>query len=71
MNVLQVYELLDTEFSECPWPVPPSSILLHLPFKEMRADKNWTREEVLRWVDQKDNKFRNWEFKEINPRVLK
>ena len=55
-NALQVYETLDAEFSACPWPVPPSSLLLHLPFKEMREDKNMTREEVLRYTTQKDKK---------------
>lgn len=69
MNILQVFEVLDTEFSACSWPVPPSSILLHLPFKEMRGDENMTREEVLMKTIQKDKKWRNWEFKEINPRV--
>ena len=64
----QVYEVLDEEFAQCPWPVPPSSILLHLPFKERRG-KKLTREAVMCEVVSKDHKWHNWEFREINPRV--
>ena len=65
---LQVYGLLDQEFATCPWPVPPSAILLHLPFAENR-DKNQTRESVMRDMLSKHKKEYKWEFKEINPRV--
>lgn len=66
--MLQVYDVLDTELSQCPWPVPPSSILLHLSFKEVRAD-GLNREAVLREVRSKDKKWRNWEWIEVGPRV--
>ena len=63
-----MYEVLDDQLSGCEWPVPPSVILLHLPFKEVRAD-NMTREQVLRETVRKQRKWRNWEFVEMNPRV--
>ena len=31
---MQVYKVLDDDFANCPWPIPPSAILLRLPFNE-------------------------------------
>jgi len=63
-----VFELLDDEFAACPWPVPPSAILLHLPFAEKR-EHNMNREAVMRDILSKHKKVYNWQWKEINPRV--
>ena len=57
----QVYKLLDAKFSTCPWPVPPSSIFLHLPIKEIPGEKN--AEDVLKQMIRCGRKWRrisNW-----------
>ena len=36
---MQVYNVLDEEFEDCPWPVPPSAILKFVPIAEDPAGK--------------------------------
>ena len=64
----QVYQVLDKHFADCPWPVPPSAILMHLPIEEIPGVK--TREEVLRDIIGFDMKWRKtvkWQFQNVTP----
>ena len=64
----QVYEFLEQKFATCPWPIPPSAILMTLPIQEI--DGKRTREQVLRRIIKADKKWRHsteWEFRDISP----
>ena len=64
----QVYAFLEQKFANCPWPIPPSALLMELPIEEI-ADKR-TREQVLRGIIIKDKKWRHstkWEFRDVRP----
>ena len=67
---LQVFTVLDQEFADCPWPVPPSAILKFLPIDEdpVGTPKRRNSEAVLRAMLGKDKRFKlsaNWEFKDV------
>lgn len=65
---IQVYQLLEAKFTGCPWPIPPSAILLHLPVQEIVGTA--TREEVLRNIISGDRKWRHttrWQFQDVRP----
>ena len=58
--------MLDEVFAKCPWPVPPSSILLHIPIKEQKPTR--TNEAILHDVITRDRNWRNfgnWEFRNV------
>lgn len=64
-----MYELLDRVFANCPWPVPPSGILLHIPVNENKPKK--TSEAILRDVIGRDRQWRNfgnWDIRDVPPR---
>ena len=67
----QVYELLENEFSSCPWPVPPAAILKHLPIPEVRGGKKeQTSEMVLKQMIKNDKSmktFSPWNFRPVGP----
>ena len=67
---LQVYDVLENNFADCPWPVPPSAILMYLPIKEQRQ-KGMTSEAVLRKIVSRDKKQRHcyhWLIRDVNVR---
>ena len=66
---MQVYAMLDDVFHDCPWPVPPSAILLHIPVQENKPKQ--TSEAILRDVlgrDRKWKSFGNWDIRDVAPR---
>ena len=68
--LLQIYEVLDTHYSDCPWPVPPSALLMHLPIKEDR-EKGRTSEAILRDIVSRDRKQRQcfpWDIRNVDVR---
>ena len=68
MHIRQVYEVLEKNFMNCPWPIPPSSVLMYLSLEEVPGVQ--TREERLRSVIAHDMKWRhasNWEFRPVRP----
>lgn len=67
---LQVYDVLKNNYADCPWPVPPSAILMHLPIKEQRQ-KGMTSEAILRQIVSRDRKYRhcaNWLIRDVHVR---
>ena len=67
---MQVYEVLEKHFKNCPWPVPPSAILMHLPVQEDR-EKGLTSEAILRDIVSRDKKQRNcfpWIIRDVGVR---
>ena len=67
---LQVYEVLENNYRDCPWPVPPSAILMHLPVAE-RKDKGLTSEAILRRIVGADKRQRHcfqWEIRNVEVR---
>ena len=61
--------MLDEVFGNCPWPVPPSAILLHIPIAEKKPKK--TSESVLREVISRGRKWRQfakWDIRDVPPR---
>ena len=63
--------MLDDEFKDCPWPVPPSAILKYLPIPEDPPGKHKRRnsEAVLRDMLGRDKKFKSisqWEFRDAS-----
>ena len=68
---LQVYKMLDEDeqFCNCPWPIPPSAILLHLPIAEAKPKQ--TSEDILRYIISRDKQWRNfgnWDIRDVRPR---
>ena len=64
----QVYQFLEQQFATCPWPIPPSAILMALPIQEI--DGKRTREQVLRRIIKADKKWRHvseLEFRDTSP----
>ena len=64
----QVYDCLEQKFATCPWPIPPSAILMALPIEEIAGKK--TREQVLRRIIHLDRTRRlssKWEFRDVSP----
>ena len=66
---LQVFTVLEQEFADCPWPVPPSAILKFLPIPEdpVGTPKRRNSEAVLRSMLGRDKRFKEastWEFKD-------
>lgn len=62
--------MLENNFADCPWPVPPSAILMHLPIKEQKQ-KGMTSEAVLRQIVSRDKKQRHcyqWLIRDVNVR---
>lgn len=71
---MQVFNVLDDIFNDCPWPVPPSAILLHLPFMEKTEKENEAKLRALISTDKSqlhctDWKFANIRFPHNSPRV--
>ena len=67
----QVYKVLDDEFEDCPWPVPPSAIMKFVPIPEDPTGKPKRRnnEAVLRDILGRDKRFKNisqWEFRDAS-----
>ena len=70
---LQVYQVLDEEFHDCPWPVPPSALLKFLPISEdpEGTPKRRNSEAVLRDMIGRDKRYKtisNWEFRDAGMR---
>lgn len=68
MHTQQVYEILENNFVHCPWPIPPSSVLMYLALDEIPG--NQTREARLRSIISNDMKWRHtsqWEFRPVRP----
>ena len=66
----EVYEVLEKNYSECPWPVPPSSILMHLPVQEDK-EAGLTSEAILRRIIGADKRARHcfqWEIRNVEVR---
>ena len=67
---LQVYNLLETPtFKDCPFPIPPSAILYHLPIVEVDESKKKNRDPVLRETVSRDKTVEAcspWQFQDIN-----
>ena len=60
--------MLDEQFCNCPWPVPPSAILMHLPIAEEKPKQ--TSEAILRSIISRDKKWRNfgnWDIRDVPP----
>ena len=69
----QVYHVLDTEFSDCPWPLPPSAILKFLPVDEdpPETHKRRNSESVLRNMIAQGRRLKacsDWEFRDAGSR---
>ena len=68
--VIQVYQVLEEKFRDCPWPVPPSAILLNLPVQE-RKEQGLTSEAILRRVIGADKRQRHcfpWTIRNVHVR---
>ena len=66
----QVYQVLEEHYRDCPWPVPPHAILMHLPVQEQRA-KGLTSEAILRQIVGKDKRMRHcfrWDIRDVEVR---
>ena len=64
----QIYQVLEENFKDCPWPVPPSAILLHLPVQENK-DAGLTSEAILRQVVGRDKRQRHcydWSIRNVD-----
>jgi len=67
---MQVYEVLQKQYADCPWPIPPSAILMHLPIREQKQ-KGMTSESILRKIISCDKRQRhcyNWLFRDVHVR---
>ena len=67
---LQVYDVLEKNFADCTWPVPPSAILLHLPIKEQK-EKGLNSEAILRSVITRDRSAKygsTWDIRPVEVR---
>ena len=65
---MQVYDLLKNKYHDCPWPVPPCAILMHLPVKEEYGQN--TSEARLRKMLGDDKRWRRvspWTFSDVHP----
>ena len=66
----QVYQVLEENYRDCPWPVPPHAILMHLPVQEQRA-KGRTSEAILRQIVGRDKRMRHcfhWDIRDVEVR---
>ena len=60
--------MLDEYFHDCPWPVPPSAILLHLPVQEDKS-AGLTSEAMLRKVigaDKRQRYCHDWQIRNVD-----
>ena len=72
-TVADVYHVLDTEFADCPWPIPPSAILKYLPVDEdpPGTHKRRNSESVLRNMITQGRQLKacsGWEFRDAGSR---